>query len=105
MSSLPDAKILLLGFSGLSKDALHIYVGLAVLLGTALLLRWPLRRGWPLLAVLAAALAGEVWDLANMLQSGAKPLLADSGHDIVNTMAWPLAITLMARFSSVLSRR
>ncbi|MFZ4687668.1 MAG: hypothetical protein ACOYLS_00380 [Polymorphobacter sp.] len=105
MSSLQHAKLLLMGFTHLGKDALHIYVGLAVLLAAALLLRWPLRRFRPLLAVLVVALAGEAWDMFDTLRAGLPLHLRGNGFDIANTLFWPLVITLLARFTPALSRR
>ena len=97
MSPLQQLKLFFMGLTGLSKDALHVYVGLAILLGTALLLRWPLERGRPLLAVLAVALAGEIWDVADTLRVGEPLRLGGNWHDIWNTLFWPLVITLIAR--------
>jgi hypothetical protein len=97
MSPLQQSKLWVMGFSGLSKDALHVYVGLAVFFGCALMFRWPLQKGGPLLAVLVAALAGEIWDLADTLRYGEILRLSGNWHDVWNTLFWPLVITLIAR--------
>ena len=60
MSALQAAKLWLIGLTGLGKDALHIYVGLALFLGSAVLFKWSLASWKPLAIVLAAALLGVV---------------------------------------------
>lgn len=105
MSALQEAKVLLMGSTHLAKDALHVYAGLFVLLAAAALLRWPLRSPRPWLAVLLVALAGEAWDIADTLGVGAPLRLADNWHDVWNTLFWPTAIMLLARWTPVLSRR
>lgn len=105
MSPLQQLKLSIMIWSGLSKDALHVYIGLVILFGTALVLHWPLARGRPLVAVLLAATAGEIWDIADTLRVGEPLRLGYNWHDIWNTMFWPVVITLLARFTTVLSRR
>jgi hypothetical protein len=90
---------------GLPKDALHIYVGLAIFLAAAALLRRPLGGWLPIAAVVAAALAGEAWDLIETYQTGARIHWDRSWHDIWNTCFWPAVLFLLARYSRLLSRR
>ena len=97
-------KLLLMGSTGFSKDALHIHVGLAVFLGSALLFRWLLTSVRPLLAAAAVALAGEAWDMVDNLLSGAPMQLAGHWHDIWNTLFWPAVILLLARATPMLKR-
>jgi hypothetical protein len=104
MSVFQETKLLLVDTFGLSKDALHIYVGLIVFFGTALLFRLPLRDIRPVLAVLLAALAGELWDIYDTAAIGAPQVYAGNWHDIWNTMFWPLAIMLLARFTGIVKR-
>jgi hypothetical protein len=104
MSPLQSAKISLMALVGLPKDALHIYVGLAVFLGAAAILRRPL-SGWvPLAAVAAAALAGEVWDIVDTLNEGRTPRWDRNWHDVWNTLFWPAILFLLARYTRVLRR-
>ncbi|HEY9554521.1 hypothetical protein [Allosphingosinicella sp.] len=63
MSVFQDAKLVLVQATDLSKDALHVYVGLGVMLLVAILLRRPLRDWRPPAAVALAAVAGEIWDV------------------------------------------
>ena len=91
-------KIVALETTGLAKDALHIYAGMALFLSIRLLWRW--RGGWALawLAVLAMACTVEWIDMkaegaANMLQPDAA-----HWHDIWNTMFWPTVLLLIGRW-------
>ncbi|RHW17927.1 hypothetical protein D1610_05305 [Sphingomonas gilva] len=104
MNSLQTAKLWLIEGVGLARDALHIYVGLILLLGSAALFRWPLRGGKPWLAVLAAALIGEAWDMLDRLRLGLTQYPAGNWKDIWNTLFWPTALTLLARYTRLLKR-
>jgi hypothetical protein len=105
MSGFQEAKIALGQLAGLPKDALHIYVGLAIFLLAAALFRRPL-GGWvPIGAVVAVAFAGEIWDLLDTRAAGARPHWDRNWHDIWNTCFWPAALFLLARYTRLLSRR
>ena len=104
MPTLQDGKQLVIDATDLAKDALHVHVGLLVFFAAALVLRWPLGSGKPWAAALVAALAGEVWDITDMMQSGSVLDLAANWHDVWNTMLWPTVITLLARSTRVLTR-
>lgn len=97
MSPFQSAKLWLIDLLGLSRDALHIYVGLTVFLGVALIFRLPLRDWRPLAAVFLVAIAGEVWDLIDRLRPGDAPFWASNWHDLWNTMFWPLVLFALAR--------
>jgi hypothetical protein len=105
MSPFQQAKIALVGLLGLPKDALHIYVGLAVFLAAAALLRRPLGSWVPIAAVVAAALAGEIWDLLDTRGAGARIHWDRNWHDVWNTCFWPAMLFLLARYTRLLSRR
>lgn len=105
MSILQEAKLTLMGITHLGKDALHIHIGLAVFFMAALVLRWPIRGGKPWLAALAIAIAGELWDMIDTARSGAPQVFDANWHDLWNTLFWPTAITLLARWTPVLQRR
>lgn len=94
VQSLKEAVVTL---TGLSKDALHIHVGLTVFLLAALLLRRPLRSPVPWLAVLAVALAGETLDALDALRANGEWGLAAAVHDLANTLLWPTVLMLGAR--------
>ena len=102
MSILQSSKIMLMQATGLSKDALHVYVGLGVMLLAAMLLRRGL-GDWRLLAAVAvAALAGEVWDLIDTVLEGERVRLRGNWKDVWNTMFWPVVLFALARFTRVL---
>lgn len=96
-SGLQSVKLAMIAALGLSKDALHIYVGLAVFLLTALALRQSLRSLLPWLAVVVVALAGELFDALDDVRSLGHWRWAASIHDIVNTLFWPTALLLLTR--------
>ena len=104
MSVFQESKIWLVDTIGLSKDALHVYVGLIVLFGMVIAFRLRLSDPRPLAAVLLAAIAGEIWDIFDTQMLGAPQTYDGNWHDIWNTMFWPTAVFLLARYTSVLKR-
>ena len=102
MSAFQEAKIWLIQAAGLPKDALHIYVGLAVFLIAAALLRAPVRSWKPLAAVAAVALAGEAWDVIDTWNIGGRPVWSRNWHDVWNTCFWPAVLFLLARYTRLL---
>ncbi|HWH17794.1 MAG TPA: hypothetical protein VNT77_05580 [Allosphingosinicella sp.] len=104
MSPLQNAKLLLVEATSLGKDALHIYVGLGVMLLVVIVFRKSLRDWQPLAAVLAAALAGEVWDVIDTYSHGGTPRFDANWKDVWNTMFWPTILFGLARFTRVLKR-
>ena len=91
----------LVQFASLSKDALHIYVGLLVFLVVAAIARKGLRSTAALLAVLGVAVVGEVLDLRDELGAHEHLKWRASFHDLVNTCFWPLVLWLLARYSRI----
>ena len=102
MSVLQSSKIMLMQATGLSKDALHVYVGLGVMLIGAMLLRRGLGDWRLLVAVAAAALAGEAWDLVDTLLQGDPVRLRGNWKDVWNTLFWPVVLFALGRFTRVL---
>lgn len=105
MSALQSVKFWLVHHLDLAKDALHIYVGLILFLGAALAFRWPLRSWKPWAVALAAAVTGEAWDLRDSLVFHTRIDLWGNWKDLWNTLFWPSALVLLARFTSLLSDR
>lgn len=99
MSAFQGFKHDLVQFAALSKDALHIYVGLAVFLVGAAIARKGLRSGFALLAVVVVAIGGEVLDLRDEIRDQHRLRLWASVHDLVNTCFWPLVLWLLARYT------
>jgi di/tricarboxylate transporter len=95
-------KLSVAGFSGLSKDALHVYAGLIVWLLAAALFRRSIATVRPLLAVLVVALGIEAFDAFDDWVDLGRWRYKASLYDIVNTMFWPTVLTFMARFTRLL---
>ncbi len=104
MSVLQSAKLLLMEASDLSKDALHVYVGLAVMLLVVIVLKRSLADWRPLAAVAFASIAGEIWDVIDTFSHGRSPRWDANWKDVWNTMFWPTILFGLARFTSVLKR-
>ena len=104
MSYFQSAKLFLVEATDLSKDALHIYVGLGVMLLVVILFRKSLADWRPLAAVALAAVAGEVWDVIDTLSHGGTPHWSLNGKDVWNTLFWPTILFGLARFTRVLKR-
>lgn len=102
MSTFQSIKHELVHFASLSKDALHIYVGIAVFLLAAAMSKKGARGTFPLLAVLVVALLGEILDFRDEFRRYGRILVRASLHDIVNTMFWPLMLWLVARYTKIL---
>jgi len=98
--SVERIKIAIVELTGLSKDTLHVYVGLGVFFAAAAVSRRGLRSIRPLLAVVAIALAGELVDLLDK----SRWRLVESVHDLLNTLFWPATIWLLARFRILFGR-
>jgi hypothetical protein len=105
VSALQTVKFWLVENVHLAKDALHIYVGLALLLGSALLFRWPLRSFKPWAVVLAAALIGEAWDMIDRGRMDVAQFPAGNWKDVWNTLFWPTVLTLLARYTKLFNPR
>jgi hypothetical protein len=104
VSALQEAKLWLVGHTGLAKDALHIHVALFLFFAVALVLGWKLSSWRPWLVVLAVTLLGEAWDIRDRIAHGIRLNLWGDWHDIWNTMFWPTMILLLARHTRVLRR-
>jgi hypothetical protein len=95
------AKLFLVSALGLSRDALHVHVGLGVYFAVAILLRRPLGSLVPLAAVFLAAVTGEALDLRDDVRSLGYWRWQASLGDILNTTFWPFVIWLLARLGQL----
>ncbi|VXC91388.1 hypothetical protein [Sphingomonas sp. AX6] len=102
---LPDAKAWLIDLLGMSKDALHVHIGLAVFFGAMLLFRRRIGDGLPWMIVLAVALIGEAWDIRDRWAAGVSAYPAGHIHDVINTLFWPTLITIFGLMRGRLKRR
>ncbi len=101
MSNYETFKIILITLSGLSKDALHIYIALGVYLGSCLIFGWKARQWRPWLLVLFVAIMGEVWDILWNLELSQTPDLWANWHDIWNALLIPTALLVLSRYSGI----
>jgi hypothetical protein len=92
-------KLALVQVLGLSRDALHVYVGVSVFLITALLSGRSMRARWPMIAVVLAACAGELLDAISDVSSRGHWRVGASVRDLVNTVAVPILLFLLARYA------
>lgn len=85
-------------WTGLERDALHIYFAVLIQLGSAAALRRSVASPWPWLIVLLFALANEYLDMHrdNLVENWEK---AASLHDLWNTMLLPTVLLLIARLA------
>lgn len=97
MTRFQHLKLAIVAYTGLSKDALHIYVGMSVLFVSALVFRRLRYSVVPWLAVLVVAVLLEMGDLRDNLMILGHWDWASSLHDIVNTLFWPTVLWLAAR--------
>ena len=91
-------KEILVELSGVSKDALHVHIGLIAFFGSAFLLKRSPASILPLLIVLGLELGNEFLDL--FIMRNRPPGLAQWGEslrDLFNTMLWPTTLMFAAR--------
>ncbi|MXO90422.1 hypothetical protein [Pontixanthobacter aquaemixtae] len=105
MSPINDLKNIIVDFSGLAKDALHVYVALVVFLAACLIFRWRVSEWKPLLLVFAVIILGEIVDIRDTLAIEGQLYLGGNWHDIWNSMLAPVLLFVAARFTNVLEKR
>ena len=98
-------KALLVLLSGLTRDSLHIQIGLAAFFLCALILRVPLSNWKPLALVFVLELINELLDIRRNLMLYSYVGWRDTLHDIVNTTLWPTLIFVMVRYGIVFRRQ
>ncbi len=91
-----DLKLFVVELAGVSKDTLHVHIGLIIFFGSAFLLKRFPASVLPWLIVLGLELVNEAMDLL-----GQRHLVmaewAGSLRDLFNTMLWPTILTWAAR--------
>jgi hypothetical protein len=85
--------------TSLSRDALHIYFGLAVLLLSMALLRKPLNSFIPWVVVFGMSILGELVDMRDDFVFYGYWRWDAGLHDVLNTLFWPTVLVLLARYS------
>jgi hypothetical protein len=90
-------KLWLVPYVGLTKDAIHIYVGFACLLVSVLVLRAPLSSWRALVLGILAAVVMETLDLRDDLAAFGYLRWWASVKDMLNTNAIPILLVLLAK--------
>lgn len=93
-----DLKLAVVQLTGLSKDAIHIYVGLLIFFITVSVFRKGHVDIPALIPVAVLAISMEAIDLAGDFVTMDRLYWGNSLHDLVNTCFWPGIIVLLARF-------
>ncbi len=104
-SLVQSIKLAIVAGTGLSKDALHIYVGLSVYLLVALFVKRSMKSLVPVAAVVVVACTGEIVDMIDDVQSLGYWRWTASVHDIANTTVWPVILWLLARYTRLMGPR
>ncbi len=94
MSSYQYLKLQFIEIIGLSKDAVHIHIGLLVLVLTIFLWQKGKVTLVCIIPVLLVATGMECIDLYDDLSSVGYMRWGNSLHDIVNTLLWPVLIVI-----------
>ncbi len=103
-SAFQSFKLAVVSATGLSKDALHIYVGLALFFVVVLSSRKPVRAWLPWCSVLAAAVLGELLDARDDIVSFGRWRWWASAHDVANTLFWPTVLVILSRYTPAFSK-
>ncbi len=97
-SAYQNFKLVILDVLSLSRDAIHIHIGLLIFFLTVVL--W--RRGQPdilaLLPVFLVAGGMEVLDLRDDFGSLGYMRWSASLHDLINTTFWPILIVISSKW-------
>lgn len=80
---------------GITKDALHIHIGLAIFVALIVILRRSPGSVIPWLGVLAFELLNELLDIFHWHEGAFYFEIGDAFKDVANTMFWP-TLTMVA---------
>lgn len=97
-SAFQSLKLQFIDIVGLSKDAVHIHIGLLVFFLSVLLLGKGKITATCLFPVFLVALGLELLDLYDDFSSVGYLRWQNSTHDIVNTLVWPASIVVYSKF-------
>lgn len=92
-----EFKLTILEITDLSRDAIHIYVGLAVFFTAVALFRRGKIDAAALVPVVVVATLMEIADLYGNYRTMDAMYWGSSVHDILNTLFWPVIIVLLKK--------
>lgn len=98
-------KLTIMHATGLSRDALHVYVGLIVFFAVFWWFQERARVWRPLLVVITVACLGELLDMRDDFGMLGSWRWQASLHDILNTAFWPFVMTVIIQFRQAPWRR
>ena len=90
-------KIHILNFLDISRDAVHIHIGLVVFFLAVVLWKKGRIELACLMPVFLVAMGMEAFDLRDDLRSFGHFRWSASLHDLINTTIWPVAIVVMSK--------
>ena len=90
-----EMKEALLGSFGLSNDAMHVHVGLALYLAMLLALRGRGGLWLPIVLLVTMSLVAEVFDILYLMSVKSPFYPMESVRDVGSTLAWPLVFTAL----------
>ena len=97
-STYQSLKLAILDLLNLSKDAIHIHIGMAVFLTAILLWKHGKISVAYLIPVFVIAGGMEVLDLLDDWQSLGYLRWSASLHDVINTTLWPTIIVFLIKY-------
>ena len=97
ISGYQNLKLWVLPIIGLSKDAVHIYIGFACFLLSVTLVKRSLSSYSALILGLSVATAMELFDLRDDFKSLGYLRWGASLHDLINTNAIPFILVVLFR--------
>lgn len=103
-TSFQALKLAITSTVGLSKDALHVHLGLALYL--LILVAWRRQRSAPIACLIVFLLAGlnEAIDARDDIATFGHWRWQASLHDIVNTLFWPAVLAVVGFLTSLRCR-
>ena len=108
MSEYQNAKMIILSILEISKDAIHIHIGLIVFFAAVVLWRKGAIDARCLVPAVIVASLMEMLDLRDEYSSLGRIRMAAvtaSIHDMLNTLFWPVVIVVLAWIGKLYDRR
>ncbi|MXZ74330.1 MAG: hypothetical protein F4207_06585 [Gemmatimonadetes bacterium] len=100
-------KLIILSILDISKDAVHIHIGLLVFFAGVVLWKKGSFNAWCLIPVVFVASVMELLDLRDDYTHQGNirmAALTASVHDLLNTMLWPVVIVVLAWLGKLKNR-